>query len=373
MFKISIFLLLNFYFVYCVLDEGDTCSHVANSPIDNGLPGICMKYQECTKVKELWEKKLLRKNQVTRCNIAKRIICCPREEERISEKKCKEYGKALNSVVRLTPMLGQRPTEINVNKCAHKSVSLIFGGEVAKNHEFPHQALLGFSPRNKIVNWICGGSLVSPRFVLTAAHCLYKQRYGHVKKVKLGMNRRDQNHDNRKVFVLNVKETFKHPNYNEQTFNEDIALLKLNGIVPIDKHVLPICMPTKEHDNYKALATGFGATKTQTQSDALLKVVLERFDHSDCKEAWPEDGIVQIDEETMLCFGHHTQRKDTCRGDSGGPLQISNDENVSCTYTQIGISSFGPERCGTVSIPSAYTNVFNYIDWIEEIVWGDEA
>ena len=127
------------------------------------------------------------------------------------------------------------------------------------------------------------------------------------------MHKIDQDHDNRNVFIYNIKESFKHPNYNDQTFNEDIALLKLDGIVPINEFILPICLPTKQHDDFKALATGFGKTRTDQQSDVLMKVILERFTHSDCRDSWPEDGVVQIDKDTMLCFGHHTERKDTCR------------------------------------------------------------
>lgn len=55
----------------------------------------------------------------------------------------------------------------------------------------------------------------------------------------------------------------------------------------------------------------------------------------------------------------------------GGPLQISNTE-PHCTYTQIGIVSFGLKRCGTVGYPGGYVNVHHYLDWIEGIVWSDE-
>ena len=74
------------------------------------------------------------------------------------------------------------------------------------------------------------------------------------------MHNKDQEHDNRKVFIYNVIETFKHPNYNLKTFNEDIGLVKLDGTVPINEHILPICLPTIQHHDFEALATGFGKT-----------------------------------------------------------------------------------------------------------------
>lgn len=123
----------------------------------------------------------------------------------------------------------------------------------------------------------------------------------------------NQEHDNKKVFIYNVIETFKHPNYNVKTFNEDIGLLKLDGIVPIDEHILPICLPTKQHDDYKAMATGFGKTFDNHQSNILLKATLERFVHPECQKSWPEDTEVRFDEKTMVCYGHHSKRSDTCR------------------------------------------------------------
>lgn len=135
-----------------------------------------------------------------------------------------------------------------------------------------------------------------------------------MKKVKLGMRNKDEEHDNRRVFVYNVKEKFEHPNYNDQTFNEDIALLKLDGTVPINEHILPICLPTTQHEDFKAIATGFGRLQSQgKQSDTLMKVNLERFTHTECKASYPEDGNVKIIEDTMICYGHHKERKDICK------------------------------------------------------------
>ncbi|XP_070509411.1 venom protease-like [Chironomus tepperi] len=393
-YKIFFLILFCFNFSYSSdLSVGDSCT------LKSGASGTCQEWKECSIIRDLWKRRAISRAHVTICSQPQRTVCCPfslddetttertttttttqaaieshddNDQERISQIKCKEYGKKAMLITVLTPLLGQEPIVTSTSKCTHKSVSLIVGGTDANVDEFPHQALLGYSPRNTEVKWLCGGSLVSPNFVLTAAHCLFEKKNGQVKKVKLGMRNKDQDHDNRKVFIYNIKETFKHPNYNERTFNEDIALLKLDGTVPIDEHILPICLPTEPSEDLKAIATGFGNTKSGSQSDVLLKVTLERFTHDECRESWPEDGNIQIDENTMLCYGHHTQRKDICRGDSGGPIQVSNENNVHCTYKQIGISSFGPNRCGTVSIPSGYTNVYNYLDWIENIVWGDE-
>jgi V8-like Glu-specific endopeptidase len=161
---------------------------------------------------------------------------------------------------------------------------LFLGGIEAKAGEFPHQALLGYN-NGDANEWGCGGSLISSRFVITAAHCLYPRALGAVKFVKLGVNSRSQNDDRTLVYV--VSEIFEHPNYNKKTFNEDLGLLKLNASVQFSEFVMPICLPSKSPDANKAVASGFGRTGyQQASSEDLLKVVLEKFTTEECQEAF---------------------------------------------------------------------------------------
>lgn len=120
-------------------------------------------------------------------------------------------------------------------------------------------------------------------------------------------------HDDDKTFTFGVEEYLRHPDYLRGSFDNDIGLLKLDGMVPIDEHILPICMPTKQHDDFRAIATGFGKTQNQQQSDVLMKVTLEKFDHSECQSSWGEDSSVRINAQTMLCYGDHSEKKDSCR------------------------------------------------------------
>ncbi|KAL7042198.1 hypothetical protein ACKWTF_001059 [Chironomus riparius] len=355
--------------------------------LKNGTSGTCIEISGCPEIRNLLVTRAINRNQVTICNKLKRFLCCPlppdveeityapvftnvNQENRISERKCKEYGeKVLQKVIVSSLVIHEEGHVTTTSKCQHKAVSLIIGGTEASKNEFPHQALLGYL--NGIsIEWNCGGSLVSTRFVLTAAHCFNHADFGRVKFVKLGMHNRVQNED--KTYTFGVEEYYRHPNYIKGAFNNDIGLLKLDGIVPLDEHILPICMPTKQHDDLKAMATGFGKTRHQQQSDVLIKVTLEKFNHSECQSSWGEDSTVRIDDQTMVCYGHHTENRDSCRGDSGGPLQVSNEERVHCTYTQIGIISFGPTKCAQIGIASGYVNVYHYLSWIEEIVWKDD-
>jgi hypothetical protein len=113
------------------------------------------------------------------------------------------------------------------------------------------------------------------------------------------------------TLTFGVVEIFQHPNYNRKTFNEDIGLLRLNATVPLNENILPICMPTKAHNDYKAVASGFGRTGyQQAGSERLLKVTLEKFTHAECQQAFA--GAITVTNDTMLCYGHHTENKDAC-------------------------------------------------------------
>lgn len=143
----------------------------------------------------------------------------------------------------------------------------------------------------------------------SAAHCLYPRSFGAVKFVKLGMNYR--NEQSGKIYIFGVDKIFQHPNYSARNFIEDIGLLRLNGSVTFSEFILPICLPTKQHDSGRAVVSGFGRTGYgQSSSEKLLKVTLEKFTADECQQAFGK--AINVDNGTMLCYGHHTENKDSC-------------------------------------------------------------
>lgn len=84
---------------------------------------------------------------------------------------CAEFGEAVFSKEYVSSLGVDEPKLHRLDKCGHKAVELIVDGEAAKSREFPHMALIGYGDA-PAVRYLCGGSLVSDRFVLTAGHCV---------------------------------------------------------------------------------------------------------------------------------------------------------------------------------------------------------
>ncbi|KAL3278023.1 hypothetical protein HHI36_013364 [Cryptolaemus montrouzieri] len=281
----------------------------------------------------------------------------------IQKTECKEFSKLI-TVVQKPAILFIDKEDEEVDTCGFKVIPLIVGGEEASRREFPHMVHVGYdSPKG--IKWSCGGSLISKRYVLTAAHCLYSTDYGNATHARMGIT--DVNDTNHRLDVA-IIERIRYPSYDHVSYYHDIALMKLAEDVHFDQYIRPICLNfDKNAINQMAIATGWGKTGTQkSKSDKLLKVTLQLNDTATCNDFFSSVSRLKlkngIDENTQVCAGF--PGKDTCGGDSGGPLQIYS--KLRCMYEIIGITSFGKRACGFEGV---YTRVSHYVDWIERIVW----
>uniref|UniRef100_A0A1Q3FMU3 Putative trypsin-like serine protease n=1 Tax=Culex tarsalis TaxID=7177 RepID=A0A1Q3FMU3_CULTA len=284
----------------------------------------------------------------------------------LSEHKCREFlqqntRRTMGAALTLNP-------EIIVYSAANcsDSVDLIVNGEEVGRGEFPHQALLGYFAKldengTKEVTFKCGGSLISERFVLTAAHC------GTPQVVRLGEHNLSEEEDEED---FEVERFYKHPNYTLKASYNDIALVKLMSDVEFYNFVRPACLWSNTALNISTvIATGFGATQfIGTGSNVLMKVRLMFMPKASCQERFEFDrrfkrGIL----EGQLCVGSQKDGKDTCQGDSGGPIQTVTDPKT-CMYHIVGVTSLGTS-CGAGKAENIYTQVASYLDWIEDMVW----
>ncbi|KAI8426744.1 hypothetical protein MSG28_014441 [Choristoneura fumiferana] len=218
------------------------------------------------------------------------------------------------------------------------------------------------------LQWVAGGSLISDKFILTAAHVLSHHDYGPIRYALLGANNKT---DARNGFLFNIVNVIAHKLYDKVNNQHDIALLELHRRVTLSEFVRPACLPTPglEMTDSTRILAGWGGTSNAKSTEALMKAYIAELDYETyCKKQFPDNVQKVFLKDSMLCAGTvNNDTADSCQGDSGGPL-MALAHNVHCTYIVHGVVSFGTTSCG-LALPGIYTNVKAYLPWIVENVW----
>ncbi|NWR61672.1 CTRL protease, partial [Bucorvus abyssinicus] len=232
-----------------------------------------------------------------------------------------------------------------------QSSERIINGQNAVPGSWPWQVSL----QTRSGSHFCGGSLINEYWVVTAAHCNFNP-YAHV--VVLGEY---DGSNPQAVQVKTVAKAITNPSWNPNTFNNDIALLRLSTPAQLGPRVAPVCLAPANlnlPNNLQCVTTGWGRVNPNSQALAqrLQQVTLPLISQSQCMRYWGNRIT-----SAMLCAGG--VGASSCQGDSGGPLVFLNG-NV---WTLIGIVSFGSTDCN-VRIPAIYTRVSYFRNWIDYVV-----
>uniref|UniRef100_A0A3B3CRK7 Serine protease 27-like n=1 Tax=Oryzias melastigma TaxID=30732 RepID=A0A3B3CRK7_ORYME len=147
-----------------------------------------------------------------------------------------------------------------------------------------------------------------------------------------------------------------HPDYDSDTYNNDVCLLKLSAPVQFNQYIQPVCLASQSsafHDGTSSWVTGFGYSP-----DVLQEVNVPIVGPNRCRCYYGDSNEIT---DNMLCAGLENGGKDSCQGDSGGPLVILRDS----TWIQGGVVSFG-QGCAQPEKPGVYARVSEYQDWISQ-------
>ncbi|CAG9798560.1 unnamed protein product [Chironomus riparius] len=255
-----------------------------------------------------------------------------------SQSKISSLVKMNSYIVLLVPLLICSEIKCESDK--------IVGGDLISISDAPYQAALLYSG-----SFICGASIISTKYLLSAAHCV--QEYKNKLSVRVGSNYAYKDGE-----VFQVEKATSYPFFNTVTLNNDFAILKLVGEIKLQKGVKEIiALPEnnqKIENNINVYVTGYGMTKMNGKADNKLRGVLVPIvPQNICRNSYP----IMIT-NNMVCAGFKEGGKDSCSNFLGGPM-VDREKNL-----LVGVVSFG-QGCALPKYYGVYAKVSSVRQWIK--------
>jgi len=238
--------------------------------------------------------------------------------------------------------------------------SRIVGGEESHAGKYPWMVTIGKSSHGLS----CGGAIINKDWILSAAHCFDDRDYPCTYNVRAGSFNWGYDTEGHHEDIPAAK-IFRHPDYSEETNDNDIALLKLSKSLDLNGngYINAVCLPEEDMEDKtyevgkSCVAAGWGTLKEDGNVPMTLQEVeLPLVARKTCRH----EGMTI----NQFCAGSMQGKIDTCQGDSGGPVMC---KRLDGRWYQQGVTSYG-NGCGRKRWPGVYTQVPHYIHWINSVV-----
>merc|ERR1711990_511539 len=254
----------------------------------------------------------------------------------------------------------------NTNPAA--SGRIVGGQEVNPMHSKPYQVYLQSCSSRGCA--MCGATLLNKRYAMTAMHCVEE---ASSLTVALGEHNIRTDIENHRAKTIAVERVIKRSDYDTNSVNNDIALLRLAEDVDLTSTIVPACLPSTNSQKYtgwQALVSGWGTTSSGGATSDVLKETSQTIlanTAAECVQGAGGPGSTAVVPGTKLCA--YKEGTDSCQGDSGGPLVVMEDGR----WTVVGVVSYG-FGCATPGFAGVYARVTNYLSWIQSNIadgWCD--
>ncbi|MGV1080591.1 MAG: S1 family peptidase [Candidatus Nanopelagicales bacterium] len=243
------------------------------------------------------------------------------------------------------------PAQASARSIDGQPTSRIVGGARVNQSRTPTPWYVLLKPHLDSKDWVCGGTAVSSRWIVTAAHCVFGQSPSDIAASEAYLNPAGW----RREAVIRWKSIYVHPSYNDATEENDIALIATATAMPV------ATLPYTASNSGPSLGTamtafGFGRTSDGGYMSQFLRSVAIQDEAGQTGSCGQYGNTYKS--RSMICGGIPQGGADSCQGDSGGPLTAWAGKE-----TLVGIVSWG-NGCGRAGFPGIYTRVSTYASWI---------